>query len=285
VKGEILLRANYERVLENGCDIAHGPFVHAGSFGDPERPEVPDYEVEHPDEWSAFATVDLVPPAPKGLWGMLWRARTGQKERPPVPTTAGWMLPNVVKLRLELPIGEIINYSSYVPINETTTLVKFILLRSFFTGKWADRNARMRNLRTYRQDQAVLEKVRPELLPFDLSAELNVRSDLLGLAYRRRRQELAEKGWLLSDADTITGDVPRRTATVIPSPARRENPELARAWVHKARGLHPSVAAAQPKKPVEEKTAEPVKQDAEAEQSELPHRRYKAFHEDNGKNP
>ena len=145
VKGEILLQANYERVLENGCDIAHGPFVHAGSFGDPDRPEVPDYEVEHPDEWSAFATVNLVPPAPKGLWGMLWRARTGQKERPPVPTTAGWMLPNVVKLRLELPIGEIINYSSYVPINETTTLVKFILLRSFFTGKWADRNARMRN--------------------------------------------------------------------------------------------------------------------------------------------
>ena len=268
VKGEILLHANYERVLENGCDIAHGPFVHAGSFGDPERPEVPDYEVEHPDEWSAFATVDLVPPAPKGLWGMLWRARTGKKERPPVPTTAGWMLPNIVKLRLELPIGEIINYSSYVPINETTTLVKFILLRSFFTGKWADGNARKRNIRTYRQDQAVLEKVRPELLPFDLSAELNVRSDLLGLAYRRRRQELAEKGWLLSDADTITGDVPRRTATVIPSPARRENPELARAWVHKARGLHPSVAAVQPKKPVEDKTVERVKQAAEAEQSE-----------------
>ena len=61
------------------------------------------------------------------------------------------------------------------------------------------------------------------------------------------RQELAEKGWLLSDTDTITGDAPRRTATVIPSPARRETPELARAWVHKARGLHPSVAAAQPK--------------------------------------
>jgi len=113
--------------------------------------------------------------------------------------------------------------------------------------------------------------VRPELLPFDLSSELNVRCDLLGLAYRRRRQELAEKGWLLSDADTITGDVPRRTATVIPSPARRENPELARAWVHKARGLHPSVAA-QPKKPVEETAAarakQPARQPAEAEEPE-----------------
>ena len=58
---------------------------------------------------------------------------------------------------------------------------------------------------------------------------------MLGLAYRRRRQELADKGWLLSDADRVTGDAPKSTATVIPSPARRENPELARAWVHKAR--------------------------------------------------
>ena len=45
IKGDFLWRANYERILENGCDVAHGPFVHAGSFGDPDDPEVPDYEV------------------------------------------------------------------------------------------------------------------------------------------------------------------------------------------------------------------------------------------------
>jgi hypothetical protein len=110
--------------------------------------------------------------------------------------------------------------------------------------------------------------VRPELLPFDLSAELNVRSDLLGLTYRRRRQELAAKGWLLSGADTITGDVPGRTATVIPSPARRENPELARAWVHKARGIHPSVAEADGKAPVRDKTGGGAETDHAAERPE-----------------
>jgi hypothetical protein len=237
--------------------------VHQGSFGDPENPEVPDYEVEQ-DEWSASATVDLHPPAPKGFWGLLWRGR----KRPPARTTTGWILPNMVKLHVVLPMGELVSYATNIPIDETTTLTKFMSLRSFFTGKWADKNALKRSLKIYYQDQAIMEKVRPELLPFDLSSELNVRCDLLGLAYRRRRQELAEKGWLLSDTDTITGDVPRRTATVIPSPARRENPELARAWVHKARGLHPSVAAEQPKKPVEEKTAERVTQVDEAERSE-----------------
>ncbi|MEU4215217.1 aromatic ring-hydroxylating dioxygenase subunit alpha [Actinoplanes sp. NPDC026623] len=246
VTGEFLWNANYERILENGCDIAHAPFVHAGSFGNPERPEVPDYELEQPDEWSAFATVDLYPPAPRGIWGRFARLR-GQdlNNRPPVTTTAGWMLPNLIKLHVRLPIGDLVIYDTNIPIDDTHTLVKWVALRSFFTGGWADRNAIQRTLKIFYQDAEVVDKVRPELLPFDLGAELHIRSDLIAVQYRRRRQELAEKGWLLSAEDVITGDVPRRTATVIASPARRENPELARAWVHKARGEHPTVAASE----------------------------------------
>ncbi|WP_433382760.1 Rieske 2Fe-2S domain-containing protein [Actinoplanes sp. CA-142083] len=246
VTGEFLWNANYERILENGCDIAHTPFVHAGAFGNPEKPEVPDYELEQPDEWSAFATVDLYPPAPKGIWGRFARLR-GQdlNNRPPVTTSAGWMLPNMIKLHVRLPMGDLIIYDTNIPIDDTHTLVKWVALRTFFTGKWADKNAIQRTIKIFYQDAEVVDKVRPELLPFDLGAELHIRSDLIAVQYRRRRQELAEKGWLLSEEDRITGDVPKRTATVIPSPARRENPELARAWVHKARGEHPTVAASE----------------------------------------
>ncbi|MEU8003002.1 aromatic ring-hydroxylating dioxygenase subunit alpha [Catellatospora sp. NPDC049111] len=244
VTGEFLWKANYERILENGCDIAHAPFVHAGAFGNPERPEVAEYELETPDEWSAFATVDLYPPRPKGIWAALNRNKGDLNNRPPVRTSAGWMLPNMIKLHVRLPIGELIIYDTNIPIDETTTLVKWVALRTFFTGKWADKNAISRTLKIFYEDAEVVNKVRPELLPFDLGAELHIKSDLIAVHYRRRRQELAEKGWLLSEEDSITGDVPRRTATVIASPARRENPELARAWVHKARGEHPTVQAA-----------------------------------------
>ncbi|XVU21201.1 Rieske 2Fe-2S domain-containing protein [Actinoplanes sp. CA-054009] len=246
VTGEFLWNANYERILENGCDIAHAPFVHSGAFGNPERPEVAEYDLEQPDEWSAFATVDLYPPAPKGIWGKFSKLRGEDlTKRPPVTTTAGWMLPNMIKLHVRLPIGDLIIYDTNIPIDDTHTLVKWVALRTFFTGKWADKNAIQRTLRIFYQDAEVVDKVRPELLPFDLGAELHIRSDLIAVQYRRRRQELAEKGWLLSAEDVITGDVPKRTATVIASPARRENPELARAWVHKARGEHPTVAAAE----------------------------------------
>jgi phenylpropionate dioxygenase-like ring-hydroxylating dioxygenase large terminal subunit len=214
VMGEFLWHANYARVLENGFDIAHGPFVHAGSFGDPQRPQVPDYQVERPDAWSAFATVNLHSPAPKALWGMLSRARTGLKERPPVRLTVGWILPNIAKQRVAVPFGELVTYASNIPIDETTTLTKFISRRSFFTGKWADRGTLARIMKALRQDQGVLETVRPEWLPVDHSAELSVQSDLLGLAYRRRRQELAEQGWLLSCGTTSPAESVSRNGQV-----------------------------------------------------------------------
>ncbi|MEU4084804.1 aromatic ring-hydroxylating dioxygenase subunit alpha [Streptomyces aureus] len=254
VTGEFLWHSNYERILENGCDIAHTPFVHAGSFGNPDRPEVEEYTLEQPDEWSAFATVSLNPPAAKGLWSKLYTDRRSQgQDRPPVVTTAGWMLPNMIKLHVRLPLGNMIIYDTNIPVDETTTLVKWVALRDFFTGNWADNNARKRVLGIFDQDAPVVDGTRPELLPADLGAELHLRSDLISVAYRRRRQELAAKGWAVSDDDRIVGDVPARSATVIASPGRRAVPELARAWEQKAQGFHPTVEGAQSPAPATEK--------------------------------
>jgi len=57
-------------------------------------------------------------------------------------------------------------------------------------------------------------------------------SDALQVAYRRRRAELIDQGWGV-DMHQIVGNGPRDVAVVIPSPARKNNPELAHAWVHK----------------------------------------------------
>ncbi|WLQ52114.1 aromatic ring-hydroxylating dioxygenase subunit alpha [Streptomyces poriferorum] len=246
VTGEYLWNSNYERVLENGCDIAHTPFVHGAAFGNPDRPEVEEYTVEQPDEWSAFATVSMHPPAAKGLWSKLYADRKSQgQERPPVVTTAGWMLPNLVKLHVRLPFGNMIIYDTNIPVDETTTLVKWVALRDFFTGSWADANARKRVYRIFGQDAPVVDATRPELLPADLGAELHLRSDMISVAYRRRRQELAAKGWAVGSGDRITGDVPERTSTVIASPGRRDVPEFGRAWEQKAHGFHPTVESAE----------------------------------------
>ena len=119
-----------------------------------------------------------------------------------------------------------------VPVGPNQTRSLYIAMRDFFKGDWADKDAHKRVAYIFKQDDDVISKQRPELLPYDLSDEMHVRSDALQVAYRRRRNELIDAGWGI-DVHQIVGDGPRDTAVVIPSPARREIPELARAWTHK----------------------------------------------------
>ncbi len=79
VFGTFEWQANYDRVLENAVDIAHTPFVHAGSFGNPEKPEITDYEVDRRSDndhlLSVLATVELDPPPPRGMWAKVYRTK------------------------------------------------------------------------------------------------------------------------------------------------------------------------------------------------------------------
>ena len=220
VTGEFTWNANYERVIENAVDISHTPFVHSGSFGNREQPEIEEFEIDDTEQ-SALATVHLTPPPAPGLWSRLYRT---DGERPPIKTTTGLFFPNMSMLEVNLPLGQMVIFTAAVPVDEHTTISKFTMLRNFFTGRWADADAKRRTLRIFKEDQMTVEGQRPELLPIDLAAELHVRSDAIQLAYRRWRRKNLDAGLGLPAADTS------EAAGVIPSPARRD-PELADSWV------------------------------------------------------
>ena len=70
-----------------------------------------------------------------------------------------------------------------------------------------------------------MEAQRPELLPYDLAAELHVKSDGIQIAYRKMRQKYLDMGWgMICTPSSLI--IQRHQATVIPSPARRKYPEL-----------------------------------------------------------
>lgn len=218
---------HYTRAVENGMDIAHAPFVHAGSFGNPDEPEVEEYEVQHYD-WGADATVHLNPPAPKGLWKVL----RGGKSRPPVKTTAGFRMPNITRLQVVLPMGDFVLYSCHLPIDDSHTRSIWLQLRSFFKQKIFDGDSFRRVIEIFNEDVGIVVAQRPELLPYDLGAELHVKSDALQIAYRKLRNHHIDLGWSI-DSHLIESQYANIKAVVIPSPARREIPELAKAWVMK----------------------------------------------------
>lgn len=231
ITGEFAWKANFERVLENGVDIAHAPFVHAGSFGNPDSPVVEDYEVEDLmyNEWNIgnLSTVHLDPPQPSGVWKFV--SKKGA-ERPPIKTRTGIFFPNVTMLEVNLPLGTMRIFTAVVPVNANHSVSKWTMMRNFFTGSWADRDSRRRTDKIFLEDQATVESQRPELVPVDLSAELHVKSDATQLAYRRWRQACLDRGWGI-DQHVVGRDGDYHEVRVIPSPARRENPDLANAWV------------------------------------------------------
>ncbi len=226
ITGEYHWKVNYERAVENSVDIAHAPFVHGGSFGNPDKPQVPDFEMIQ-TEYSAETTVFIEPTPPKGLWGLFKK-----QDVKPVKTRTAFFMPCATLLEVTLPIGMMVLLDFHTPIDEFTTVSRWISLRSFFIGNWADGDARKRIQKVFDQDRAVLEEVRPEILPLDIAAELHVKSDNLQIVYRKLRNKLLEQGWGI-DMHKIRSEFTGRTFTVIPSPTRREVPELAQAWVKK----------------------------------------------------
>jgi hypothetical protein len=140
-------------------------------------------------------------------------------------------------LQVNLPIGVMTLFTAVVPVDENHSISKWVMLRTFFTQPWAitllraDKDSYKRTMKIFYEDRATVEGQRPELVPFDLSAELQVKSDSVQLAYRRWRQANIDKGWLIDEH--VVGSRRYEGAKVVPSPARRANPELANAWVLK----------------------------------------------------
>jgi phenylpropionate dioxygenase-like ring-hydroxylating dioxygenase large terminal subunit len=191
VHGDFDWNVHYARALENGIDAAHTPFVHGGSFGNPDEPQIEDYEVRT-DDRMALATIHLKPTPPRGLYSKMY---TSKKRDTMVKTVVGWWMPNLSILEVHLPLGTLMIFNAHVPVDDMQTISKYIGLRTFFKGNWADKDTHRRVRKIFLQDQKVVEAQRPELLPYDLGAELHVRSDAIGIAYRKERQVYFDKGW------------------------------------------------------------------------------------------
>jgi phenylpropionate dioxygenase-like ring-hydroxylating dioxygenase large terminal subunit len=225
IRGEWLWDANYERVVENGTDQSHTAFVHQGVFGDPNDAEVGEFEVESGDWWARLSVEQRSPNKPSG--GFRLRRRYTDETPPPVFVRTAFHFPAIVMIDLELPrVGRLIIWDTNIPLDDSTTLTKWVALRNFYPTPWADRIAKRMVRKVFEQDDVVVREVRPELIPDGVSAELHLRSDQMSLEFRRVRQQAVDLGY--SVLGSAEGE--KNARTIIPSPYRTE-PGLERAWV------------------------------------------------------
>ncbi|MEA5504041.1 aromatic ring-hydroxylating dioxygenase subunit alpha [Halotia wernerae UHCC 0503] len=185
---EFKWNAHYTRLVENSIDPAHSAFVHANSFGSgmAQKPQLPKYEVRLED-WGGTSFLNLKQHAPKGIF---WRY-THRKKCSEIKTTRTVYMPNVIYSDFE----RFITFVAHVPVDDCTTITKFIQFRSFLTQPWADGIFQKYSLKINQEDQLIVESQHPKIVPYDLTAEIHTPSDALSLAYRQLRKKCLDMGW------------------------------------------------------------------------------------------
>ena len=190
---EYKMNAHYTRVLTNSMDPIHTAFVHSNSLGgtikDPHHLTKGKIFLE---EWGASRILFRKQSPKKGIWRFLPDADTVQ--------TTAMFLPNLVIADIHSK-ARLLIYALFLPVTETTTIIKQIQFRSFFNYAWADGLFHKLNLEVFQEDQAIIESQRPQRVPDDLTTELNVAGDSLSVAYCKLRKKARELDW---DNNSVT---------------------------------------------------------------------------------
>ena len=179
--GPYVFRAQGPRVIENFLDVGHFPFVHAGFLGDLRHTEIGDYEVETNDERVIARDIPVWQPDPDG---------TGQAAE--VKYTYEVLRPLTACFWKRTAGKEFLIFNAVTPVHESTSL-SWMTIALDYAAETSDEQLRNFQDVVAAQDIPIVEAQRPELLPLDLQAELNLRSDRAAVAYRRWLKKIGLK--------------------------------------------------------------------------------------------
>jgi phenylpropionate dioxygenase-like ring-hydroxylating dioxygenase large terminal subunit len=118
VHGEVQIKASHWMVIENVIDMAHVPYVHAGTVGD----------------HAAFVDIDIhtTPTALNFAFPIENHHGKGEEAKFRVDTKATACLPSTSFIRFRFPWGlRLVTINSVVPIDEHTTVIRFCQMRNF----------------------------------------------------------------------------------------------------------------------------------------------------------
>ena len=175
------VNAHGPRVLENFLDVGHFAFVHTGFLGDPQRPEIQDFETEITEQGVISRDIPVWQPDPDGTGKPAVVYYTYQVQRP--------LRATFYKDRK----GERFSmFYAVTPVDVGRSRSWAILAMNYAPDMTPESMTEFQNIITS-QDVPVVESQRPELLPLDLQAELHLRSDRTAIAYRQWLRKLGLK--------------------------------------------------------------------------------------------
>jgi phenylpropionate dioxygenase-like ring-hydroxylating dioxygenase large terminal subunit len=176
--GPYAVAASGPRIVENFLDVAHFAFVHAGILGTPERPEISDHEATIGNEGVLATGVRVWQPDPYGTGQGDWVSYTYRALRP----FTAYLMKESEGPRFSI----LLSVTPHEPARSTA----WMWMAMNYGHDLAEADLIAWQDRIFAQDRPILESQRPELLPLDLAAELNVRADRTAVMYRRWLRQL-----------------------------------------------------------------------------------------------
>jgi phenylpropionate dioxygenase-like ring-hydroxylating dioxygenase large terminal subunit len=175
--GPYRFKAGGPRAVENFLDVTHFPFVHQGYLGDPEHPEVNDYEVEMSEEGVTAKDIAVWQPDPDG---------SGQGA---LVTYSYKVLRPLSAYFVKTSEGpSFAMYFTVTPVAQDSSIA-WTYVAMDYGDRPEEEIQQFEDMITW-QDVPIVESQRPELLPLDLQAELHLRSDRTAVAYRKWLRQL-----------------------------------------------------------------------------------------------
>jgi phenylpropionate dioxygenase-like ring-hydroxylating dioxygenase large terminal subunit len=168
------------RMLENFLDVAHFGYLHADTFGNPEVEIVQPYSVHMNDDMLSMDA--RVPYLAQDPWGTPGPADAFAKVQ--VDYEYHYDVPFSAWIRGATAGEEYVLFVSAAPrtVGQTSVFWSFGVPRSL--GVSAE-DIQKREEHVFDPDRFIVEGQRPEWLPLDLSADLQMRFDALGINLRK----------------------------------------------------------------------------------------------------
>lgn len=168
------IKAKAPRIVENYLDFSHLPFIHGGFLGDPDKPFVEDYKVEHTPHGLVALGLEIWQPNPDGSGVGGYRSYDYFCYRPLIAAFSK---------------EKVLSVLTVTPVEEDYSIAWLFGMSEFRDGMTEEEAIKWSSL-IIGQDQPAVESQRPELLPLDLQEELHLACDRLAIAYRRWLKEL-----------------------------------------------------------------------------------------------
>lgn len=176
--GPYYINTSAPRIIENFVDIAHFPFAHQGLLGDPEFPEVSDYNLSIENGEICANDIHFYQPNPEG---------TGEAKS--VSYFYKIVRPLMAWFRKGDDSKQFSIFIAITPVEETRSIAWLGVARNY-SPEVPNEELRAFQDKVMAQDVPMVESQRPQKLPLNLQQEFHFPCDKMSIAYRKWLKQL-----------------------------------------------------------------------------------------------